>query len=143
MKKKNSIVQVVEADSENYNALTDFEEVLADSSSGAIGINITESGKRIRLNAGLVAALDDPKALRVLLNKSAAKAALVAVPEGTPGSYKVGKSATIYASELAERIMDVASGVKFHEKGTTPCGVIEQVQADQNGSLTAILNFEQ
>lgn len=131
----------IEFGSTNYSDLSGFTEVSAASGSkGELGIISTDCGKRVRFSKDLFSALDEPESVKLLVSES--KVAFKSVKAGTPGAYELGKGAVIYATDLAERIMQVASKVEFKANATTRCGHIEQVQTGEDGSTIVILNFE-
>lgn len=127
--------------SEDYTDLSGFTEINAESGKkGEIGICNTNGSKRVRLGSNLFSALEEPEFVKVLLSDT--KVAFRSVPEGTPGAFEIGKGAVIYSTDLAEKIMAVASKVEFKDNATTRCGYIEKVQSDEEGSITVILNFD-
>lgn len=127
--------------SEKYDDLKGFTEVSAEvGKKGVLGITDTNGSKRVRLSSELNLVLDEPQNIMVLMSDT--QVALRSVPEGTSGSYEVRKGATIYSSTLAERIMSIAKTAEFKENATTRCGSIRQIQTDENGAVTVILNFD-
>lgn len=126
---------------EGYSDLSEFTEVSAEvSRKGEIGITDSDGSKRVRISSNLFSALEEPVSLKLLMSET--KVAFKSVPEGTPGAYVVGKGAVIYSTDLAEKIITLVPDVNFKENATTRCGRIEQVQNDENGAVTVILNFD-
>jgi len=126
---------------EGYSDLSGFTEVSADASrKGELGITDSNGSKRIKLNKNLFSALGEPKSVKLIMSDT--EIAFVAVPEGTHGAYDLCKGATIYSTELANKIIALVPDVEFKENATTRCGNIGKVQSDENGAVTVILNFE-
>ena len=127
--------------SEGYSNLSEFTEIVADSGkNGKISIIFAGDCKRVKLNRDLYEALNNPRAVKMLW--SADKLAIRAVSEGIPGSFNVGKGGVIYSTKLAEKIIAIVPAIEFKGNATTRCGNIEQVQENEDGSITVILNFE-
>ena len=125
---------------EGYSDLSGFTEVSAESGrKGEIGITDSNSVKRVRLGKNLFSALGQPKSVKILVSDT--KVAFVAVPEGTVGAYDVCKGATIYSTDLADRIIKLVPDIEFKENATTRCGSIEKVQTNEDESVAVILNF--
>ena len=99
----------------------------------------TSGSKRLKLNHDLYAALDEPSSVRVLLGKS--KIAIVAVPDGTAGSFKLGKGGILYDTAVVDEVISLTSGIDFPENASTRCGRLEQLQEDQDGNIAAIITL--
>ena len=46
-----------------------------------------------------------------------------------------------YSSELANKVISMITETEVKENASTRCGIIEQIQEDNNGSTTVILGF--
>ena len=64
------------------------------------------------------------------------------VSPDTPGAYEIKKGGIIYSSDLAEKIIALATSVEFKPNATTRCGRIEQVQTNEDDTSTVIISFE-
>ena len=79
-------IEKVNSTAESYVDLSDFKEAAPDKQrTGCMSVVCTRGSKRLKLNRDLYAALIDPSSVCVLLGKS--KLAIVAVPDGTAGSF--------------------------------------------------------
>lgn len=99
----------------------------------------TSGSKRLKLNHDLYSALNEPSSVRVLLGKS--KIAIVAVPDGTAGSFKLGKGGILYDTAVVDEVISLTSGIDFPENASTRCGTLTQVQDDGKGNLAAIVTL--
>ncbi len=127
--------------SEGYNDLSGFTELNAEASKkGEIRICLNDGAKRVGVSKNLYTALGEPTSVKVLMN--ATQAAFRTVPDGTPGAFEFGKGAIIYSTDLAEKIMSLASTTEFKDNATTRCGRIDAVQTDEDGSTTVLLSFD-
>lgn len=136
-----SIFKAIEFGTDGYNDLSGFAEVKAEAGSkGEIGITDCGGSKRVRLSKNLFSALEEAKNVKVLTSDT--QMAFKAVPEGTLGAYELKKGAVIYNTDLAEKIMRIAKNTVFENNCTTRCGSIAQIQSDENGNVTVILNFD-
>ena len=126
--------------SEGYADLSEFEEIVAEAGSkGELGITMTDSGVRLRLSKNLFSQLEMPNCVKIMLGNK--KIAIKSVPDGTPGAYNLGKSAVLYSTALCNKIIEAVSDIDFKENATTRIGIINQVQENEDGSITAILDF--
>lgn len=126
--------------SEGYADLSNFEEIVAEAGSkGELGITMTDGGIRLRLSKNLFTQLEMPNCVKVMLGNK--KIAIKSVPDSTPGAYELGKGAVIYSTALGDRIINAASDIDFKENATTRIGIVNQVQENEDGSITAILSF--
>ncbi|MGN0606350.1 MAG: hypothetical protein ACI4JM_07495 [Oscillospiraceae bacterium] len=126
--------------SEGYADLSEFEEIVAEAGSkGELGVIRIDDCIRLRLSKNLYSQLDMPNCVKVLLGNK--KIAIKSVPDGTPGAYELGKGAVIYSTSLGDKIINAASDIDFKENATTRIGIINQVQENEDGSITAILSF--
>lgn len=126
--------------SEGYADLSEFEEIVAEAGSkGELGITMTDSGVRLRLSKNLFTQLEMPNCVKIMLGNK--KIAIKSVPDGTPGAYNLGKSAVLYSTALCNKIIEAVSDIDFKENATTRIGIINQVQENEDGSITAILDF--
>ena len=126
--------------SENYSDLSGFEEITAESGSkGELGIIRTDDSIRLRLSKNLYSQLEKPGCVKFLMGDR--KIAVKSVPDGTLGAYELGKGSIIYSTPLGDKIIKAASDIDFKENTTTRIGVINQVQENEDGSITVILSF--
>lgn len=126
--------------SEGYADLSNFEEIVAEAGSkGELGITMTDGGIRLRLSKNLFTQLEMPNCVKVMLGNK--KIAIKSVPDSTPGAYELGKGAVIYSTALGDRIINAASDIDFKENATTRIGIVNQVQENEDGSITVILSF--
>lgn len=131
----------IEFGSEGYTNLDAFREVSAETDRRfELGVVDCAGSKRVRIGSNLLALLENPVMVKVYLSDT--QAAIKAVPDNTPGGYEVKKGGVIYSTNLAESIMALAPDMEFPANVTTRCGTVAQIQADEDGSMTAILNFQ-
>ena len=131
----------IEFGSEGYTSLNEFREVSAETDRrGEIGITDCDGSKRVRIGSNLLALLENPVMIKVYLSDT--QAAIKAVPSNSPGAYDVKKGGVVYSTNLAESIMALAPTVEFLPNVTTRCGSIAQLQTDEEGYVTAILDFQ-
>ncbi len=127
--------------SEGYTALDAFTEVTADvSKNGEIRIIDNGGSWKVGASKNLYTVLGEPHFVKVLMSDT--QVAFKAVPDGTPGAYEFCKGTIIYSTDLAEKIMALAANTEFKPNVTTRCGRVEQVQTDEDGFATVILNFD-
>ena len=130
-------IEKVNSTAESYVDLSDFKEAAPDKQrTGCMSVVCTSGSKRLKLNHDLYAALNEPSSVRVLLGKS--KIAIVAVPDGTTGSFKLGKGGILYD---VDEVISLTSGIDFPENASTRCGTLTQVQDDGKGNLAAIVTL--
>lgn len=133
-------IEKVNSNAESYVDLSDFKEAAPDKQrTGCMSVVCTSGSKRLKLNHDLYAALDEPSSVRVLLGKS--KIAIVAVPDGTAGSFKLGKGGILYDTAVVDEVISLTSGIDFPENASTRCGRLEQLQEDQDGNIAAIITL--
>ena len=127
--------------SEGYTNLDAFTELTADASkNGEIRIIDNGGSWKVGASKSLYTALGEPHFVKVLMSDT--KIAFKAVPDNTPGAYDFCKGSIIYSTDLATKIMALATITEFEPNCTTRCGRIEQVQTDEEGSKTVILSFD-
>ena len=127
--------------SEGYKELSGFTELNAEvSRKGEIRICISGGAKKVGASKKLYTALGEPTSVKVLMN--ATQAAFRTVPDGTPGAFEFGKGAMIYSTDLAEKIMSLASTTEFKDNATTRCGRIDTIQTDEDDFTTVLLSFD-
>lgn len=134
-------VKKINFGTEGYKDLSNFTELTAETSKKG-EIRIIDNGNSWNVGASktLYTALGEPHFVKVLMSDT--QVAFKAVPDATPGAYEFFKGAIIYSTSLAETIMGIASTVEFKHNCTTRCGRIEQVQTDEDGFATVILNLD-
>lgn len=133
-------IEKVNSNAESYVDLSDFKEAAPDKQrTGCMSVVCTSGSKRLKLNHDLYAALNEPSSVRVLLGKS--KIAIVAVPDGTTGSFKLGKGGILYDTAVVDEVISLTSGIDFPENASTRCGTLTQVQDDGKGNLAAIVTL--
>ena len=133
-------IEKVNSTAESYVDLSDFKEAAPDKQrTGCMSVVCTSGSKRLKLNHDLYAALNEPSSVRVLLGKS--KIAIVAVPDGTAGSFKLGKGGIPYDTAVVDEVISLTSGIDFPENASTRCGTLTQVQDDGKGNLAAIVTL--
>ena len=133
-------IEKVNSNAESYVDLSDFKEAAPDKQrTGCMSVVCTSGSKRLKLNHDLYAALNEPSSVRVLLGKS--KIAIVAVPDGTAGSFKLGKGGILYDTAVVDEVISLTSGIDFPENASTRCGTLTQVQDDGKGNLAAIVTL--
>ena len=127
--------------SNGYNDLNGFSEVASEfNKNGELRLIDADGSWRLGVTKNLYTALGSPNHVKVLMSDS--KVAFRAVSEETPGAYEFGKGAIIYSADLAKKIMALVPNVDFKRNATTRCGRVEQVQTDEDGFATVILNFD-
>ena len=102
----------VNFDAEGYNPLSDFKELTAEA--GKKGeLRIIDNGGSWNVGASqtLYSALGEPHFVKVLMSDS--QIAFRVVPEGTFGAYEFCRGKIIYSTDLAEKIMELASNIDF------------------------------
>lgn len=126
--------------SEDYSDLSGFKEISAESDSrGELGVIKIDDCIRLRLSKNLYSQLGEPGCVKFLMGDK--KIAIKSVSDGTPGAYRLGKGAVIYSTPLGDRIIDAVKNVEFKENATTRIGIINQVQENEDGSITVILSL--
>lgn len=126
--------------SEDYSDLSGFKEISAESDSrGELGVIKIDNCIRLRLSKNLYSQLEKPEWVKFLMGDK--KIAIKSVSDGTSGAYRLGKGAVIYSTPLGDRIIDAVKDVEFKENATTRIGTINQVQENEDGSITVILSL--
>ena len=138
--KKNNY-KIVTSGSENSINLSEFSELNAESGrKGDIGITETGGSYRVVLYSNILSLLGYAENVKVYLGER--MIAIMPVSPDTPGAYEIKKGGIIYSSDLAEKLMALASSVEFKPNATTRCGRIEQVQTNEDDTSTVIISFE-
>ncbi|MBR6622592.1 MAG: hypothetical protein IKK91_01640 [Ruminococcus sp.] len=127
--------------SENAVDLSNFTELNAGSGrKGDIGITETCGSYRVVLYSTILSLLESAENVKVYLGER--MIAVKPVSPDTPGAYEIKKGGIIYSSDLAEKIIALATSVEFKPNATTRCGRIEQVQTNEDDTSTVIISFE-
>lgn len=138
--KKNNY-KIVTFGSENSINLSEFSELNAESGrKGDIGITETGGSYRVVLYSNILSLLGYAENVKGYLGEH--MIAIKPVSTDTPGAYEIKKGGIIYSSDLAEKIMSLASNVDFKLNATTRCGRIMEVQNNEDDTSTVVISFE-
>lgn len=105
----------------------------------ALSIICTDGSKRVKFSKILADILNSPEAVKIMFSKD--KLAICTAQLNDAGSFAVRKGGIIYSSELANKVISMITETEVRENASTRCGIIEQIQEDNNGSTTVILGF--
>lgn len=130
-------IEKVNSTAESYVDLSDFKEAAPDKQrTGCMSVVCTSGSKRLKLNHDLYAVLNEPSSVRVLLGKS--KIAIVAVPDGTAGSFKLGKGGILYDTAVVDEVISLTSGIDFPENASTRCSNLMDIAVNGDGTKSII-----